>query len=1045
MSRLERAVRLGILGVLLAPSGLLAQVGSSALTGVARDASGKPLAGVQVTARSLETGLVRSTTSDGAGRYVLPGMPVGAYEVRAEAPDFRPLVTRGVSLVLSTPAVVDLTLQVGAPGEEVTVTSEAPLVQTRSGELSFLVSEEAIRDLPLNGRNYTDLAFLQPGVIAYPHRDGGSVVAHGLGASINGQDPRSNVYLLDGTPQNDFTNGPAGSAAGTALGTETVREFRVESNSYGAEFGRNFGGQVNVITKSGGNDLHGSVYEYHRNDALDARNFFDPEQKPEFRRNQFGATLGGPIRKDRTFFFVGYEGLRERLGRTISSFVPDENARRGLLPDPAQPGALRSVGVDPAVAPYLEAFPLPNGRSIGGGLAAYTFGFDQVLHEDFFQARLDQHVGAQDQLFVRYTFDRADQDLPTDFPQFPRTFRSKNQFATAEYRHVASPATLHTLRLGFSRTSIGQQVASNEEPRLEPFVPGRPSVGDIDIGGIPRFGPQSSADVSLRQKVLGAEYGVVHNRGRHLLKAGGLVERYVDDMYNPTFSLGIYTFANLESFLRNRATRFQGLTPEADPGRNWRFTLLGAYVQDELRATRRLSVTAGLRYEFSTLPEDTGGRDVALVHPTDRTVTPGPLYRNPTGLAFSPRVSFAWDVFGDGRTALRGGYGLYWNTNNQQNLIVTVTNPPATPRVIVPNPTFPTPPFSQVSNSIRPIQYDLQNPRLHMWNLGVQRELGWGTVVNLSYAGARGLHLLRNTDSNVPTPERLPDGTVFYPPTAARPNTAFSTIELKKSDGDSWYNALIVELRKRATKGLAFQSSYTFARTVDTTQASTFFSDATNGTNSAFPEPFGIDYNEGPADWNAKHNWVFNVTWDLPFARESAGLSHALFSDWQLSAIGRVRSGNPLSVFVASNRSRSRWSPSSGPGLGLDRPSLAPGRTPEDAVVGEPDRWFDPTAFVLQPAGTLGNAGRGAFIGPDLKALDLSLVKRIPWARLGSSGRLELRVEAFNVLNRANFGNPSLQAFAGLADNEQPLPSFGRIRTTVTSSRQVQLGVRAVF
>jgi hypothetical protein len=399
---------------------------------------------------------------------------------------------------------------------------------------------------------------------------------------------------------------------------------------------------------------------------------------------------------------------------------------------------------------------------------------------------------------------------------------------------------------------------------------------------------------------------------------------------------------------------------------------------------------------------------------------------------------------GDGRTALRGGYGLYFNTNNQQNLIVTVTNPPATPRVIVPNPTFPTPSFSQVSNSVRPVQWDVENPRLHMWNVGVQRELGWGTVLNLAYAGARGQHLLRNTDANVPTPLQLEDGTLFYPPTAARPNTAFSTIELKKSDGDSWYNALVFEVRKRASNGLSFQSSYTFARSIDTTQASTFFSDATNGNNSAFPEPFGLDHNKGLADWHAKHNWVWNVTWDTPFARGSKGLAKALLANWQVSAIGRYRSGNPLTVFVAANRSRSRWSPSSG-GLGLDRPSLAPRRTPEDAVLGDPNQWFDPTAFVLQPAGTFGDSGRGAFIGPDLRVLDVALVKRIPWDRLGRSGRVELRVEAFNVLNHANFGVPSLQAFAGVADNEAPLPSFGRIRSTVTSSRQIQIGVRALF
>ena len=1024
-----------------------AQVNTGTILGILRDASREPISEARITARSLETGLTRSTVTDAEGRYALAALPVGAYEIRAEHEGFRPLVRRGVSLVVGEPAVLNLTLEVGGFDQEITVTAEASAVQTRSGELSYLVADATIRDLPLNGRNYTDLALLQPGVVSFPHRDGGSVVAHGLGMSVNGQDPRSNVYLLDGTPLNDFTNGPAGSAAGTVLGAETIREFRVEANAYGAEFGRNSGGQIHAITKSGSNELHGSAFEYHRNDALDARNFFDPAQRPDFRRNQFGFTLGGPLRRDRTFFFVGYEGLRERLGRTISSIVPDADARRGVLPDPVRPGATITLPVDPAVRPYLDAFPLPNGRNLGGGLAAFSFPFGQRVDQNFFQVRLDQNLGSQDQVFVRYTLDDAEQLLPTDFPQFPRTFVSRNQFLTGEFRHVASTRTLHSLRVNFARTRIGQDVEADVE--LQPFVPGRDKVGNIDIGGIPRFGPQTSADVSLRQRVLGLEYGVVHTRGRHFLKAGALVEHYKDDMSNPTFSLGIYTFANLESFLRNRATRFQGLTPEGDIERNWRFTLLGGYLQDDLRLTSGLTLTTGLRYEFATLPKDIEGRDSTLVNLSDPAPTTGQLYQNPTYQNLSPRVGFAWDVLGDGSTALRGGYGLYFNTNNQQNLIVTVTNPPATPRVIIANPTFPNPPFERgVGNTIRPVQWDVENPRVHVWNLMLQRQFPWSTVVSVGYAGSRGQRLLRNGDVNIPVPQVLQDGSVFFPPTAPRPNAAFTTIEQKRSDGDSWYNALVVELRRRSTKGMSFQSSYTFSRSIDTTQASTFFSDATNGTTNAFPEFPGTaaaSYNRGLSDFHAKHNWVVNVTWDLPFAREAKGLKGALLGRWQIAAIGQMRSGPPLTAFVQANRSRSRWSPSLGPGQGLDRPDLAPGRTPEDAVTGNPEQWFDPTAFVLQPAGRLGNLGRGALIGPDLRVLDLALVKRVPWSRLGRSGQVELRAEAFNVLNRANFGIPSLQAFAGVADNEQPLPSFGRIRTTITSARQVQLGMRLAF
>jgi hypothetical protein len=1040
---MKKALGLGLL--CLAASTTYAQPTTSPIVGEVRGPGGTVLPGAMVTARHLESGLEREAVSGARGDFTLAALPLGTYEVRAALGGFRPVVQRGIHLEVGATVVLRLTLDVGAAEDEITVTAEVSGIQTRSGELSFLVHEDQIRGLPLNGRNYTDLVFLQPGVTAFPYRAGGSIVAHGLAASVNGQDPRSNVYLLDGTLMNDFTNGPAGSAASTALGTETVHEFRVESNSYSAEYGRNYGGQVNVVTKSGSNDFHGSAFEYHRNDGLDARNYFDTDEKPELRRNQFGFTFGGPIRRDRTFFFVGYEGLRESLGRTIQTVVPDEAARLGVLPDPNDPSGTIQVPVDPAVRPYLDEYPLPNGADLGGGLAAFSFPFSQDIDQDYFQVRLDQNVGRSDQLFVRYTYDKANQLLPTEFPQFPRTFLSKNQFLTAEYRRRVSSNTLATFRLGYSRTRIGQDVEVNTSQPLPPFVPGRASMGALDVGGIPRFGPQISADVSLRQDVLSFQGDLLMSRGSHTVTTGLLVERYRNDMFNPTFSRGIQVFGNLEGFLRNSALRFIGLTPEGDFERNWRSTLFGAYVQDQVRLSSTFTLNAGLRLEYSTLPEDQGGRDINMPDLLASETTVGPLFENP-GPNLSPRLSFAWDIFGDGRTALRGGYGLYFNNNVQQNLIVTVTNPPFTPRPVVPRPDFPQPDFSRgVPLAIRPIQWDIQTPRLHTWNLNAQQELPGRMILTVGYAGARGRNLLRNGDVNVPVPETLPDGTAFYPPTASRPNRSFSAIELKSSDGQSWYDALIVELRRVSAGGLSFQSSYTFSRNIDTTQASTFFSDATNGTVSWMPEFANPSYNRGPADYHAKHNWVFNFTWDLPIARESSGVAKALLADWQLAGIGRIRSGPPLTVFVQANRSRSRWFPALGPGLGPDRPSLAPGRTTEDAVLGNPEQWFDPTAFVLQPAGTMGETGRGAFYGPDLRVLDLALVKRIRWGRLGPAGLVELRIEAFNVFNRANFSTPSLVAFAGTRDGEPTLPTFGRIRQTATTARQVQLGIRVQF
>ena len=1006
---------------------------TATLVAVVQDASYGRLPDVAVTLRHVATGAVRSAQTGPDGRIVVTGLPVGEYELRATRTGFRPLVRSGLVLTVGESASLVLTLQVGAV-EEVTVSGAAPPVNTRTGELSFLVDQQTIEQIPINGRNYTDLMSLQPGVTPFPNRDNGSVVAHGLAMSVNGQDPRANVYLLDGTLTNDFTNSPAGSAAGTALGMETIREFRVESNAYSAEFGRNIGGQINVITKSGTNQPAGSLFEYLRNDVLDAANFFDVDEKPAFTRHQFGGTIGGPIRANRLFYFVGYEALHEDLGRTIVTTVPDDNARQGILPS-------GPIAIHPDVLPYLLEFPQSNGPNQGGGLARYTFPFPQELGQHFVQGRVDYVFPGGAQFFTRYTLDDTEQRLPTDYPQFPRAFVSRNQFLTTEFRQVLSTRTLHTLRFGYSRTRIGQSVEANTSQPLAPFVPGRPMLGAIDIGGLPRFGPQLSADVQLDQDVYGVQYDATHSRGRHLLRAGVLMDHYRDREFNPTFSLGVFRFASLTAFLQNTPALFIGLTPEGDINRAWDWTLFGAYVQDDFQIRPDVTLNAGLRVEGATVPRDP--RDINMPDLLGQPIE-GPLFQNP-GLAWSPRLGAAWNVRADGRTSVRGGYGLYYKTNTQQDLIVTVTNPPATPRVVIGGPTFPVPPFERGSQiSVRPIQFDIEWPRVHMWNVNLQQELWPGWTMTLGYAGARGRHLWRNADVNVPVPTTLDDGTVFYPGAPIRPNPAFSAIELKSSNGDSWYRALIVDLRRRWRGGLQAQASYTWSTAEDTTQNATFFSDSTTSLVSALPE-FIPDYNKGPADFHAEHNLVVSVIWEIPRRAGLTGVADALLNGWQVAGIARVRSGNPLTVFLSTNRSRSGWSPSLGPGTGPDRPSWAPGRGPDNVVTGDPDQWLDPTAFVLPPRGTFGDVGRNEITGPGVGTLDLAFTRRIPWTQLSPSGRLELRLEVFNALNRVNLGSPSLVVFSGSADIEAPFATFGQIRTTATSARQIQLGARIMF
>ena len=606
--------------------------------------------------------------------------------------------------------------------------------------------------------------------------------------------------------------------------------------------------------------------------------------------------------------FVGYEGLYENLGRTIVTTVPDDNARLGILPT-------GQVPINPSVLPYLLEFPVANGPSLGDGLAQHRFGFDQRLAQNFFQSRFDAVPSDGTQLFVRYTLDDAEQDLPTDFPQFPRAFVSRNQFLTAEYRRAMSPVTFATARFGFSGTRIAQTVESNTTQAVSPFVPGQPTMGAIDIGGVPRFGPQLSADLVLEQDVFSGQVDVTHVRGRHLLKAGTLVERYGASEFNPTFSRGVYRFAGLPAFLAGSAASFIGLTPDGDVNREWDWTLFGAYVQDDWTAHRDVTINAGLRIEAATMPIDP--RDVNMPDLLAPQPTVGQLYENP-GATFSPRVGAAWNIGGDERTSLRGGYGLYYTVNNQQELIVTVTNPPATPRVVIGGPTFPVPPFDRAGGiSVRPIQNDIKYPRVHMWNVNLQRSLPADWVASIGYAGSRGRHIWRNADVNVPGPLILEDGTPFYPAGLTRPNQNFSAIELKASDGNSWYKALILEARRQWNRGLQVQTSYTWSKAEDTTQNATFFSDSTTSLVSAMPEVIP-DYNKGLSDFHVEHNFVLSAIWQIPTGFDRGSVTNALFNDWQVAGIVRMRSGNPLSVFVQTNRSRSLWAPSLGPGTGPD-------------------------------------------------------------------------------------------------------------------------------
>ena len=462
------------------------QVTTGTISGAVRDQSGAVLPGAGVTIRNVETGITRRIAADEQGRYRVPQLPLGNYEVEAEASGFSTEVRQGITLTIGREAVVDFSLNVGQVAERVVVEGEAPLVQTTTSEMGALVDNKKIRDLPLNGRSFEQLALLQPGVVVYAVASRELQFGSGVKFSVSGSRAYSNLFLLDGTDINDQADFTPGSAAGVVLGVETLREFSVLTNTYSAEYGRKAGGIINAVTKSGGNEIHGNAFYFHRNDNFDARNFFNTVSfaKPEFKRNQFGGTAGGPIRKDHTFFFGGYEGLRERLGLSNLTVVPTAPVHQGLVQNRTT-GQFENVGVDPRVRPYVDLFPLPNGRDFGDGTADFFSSPSKPTREDNFSVRLDHQISENDSLFGRYTFDDAEVFIPEKIPTFGTGLVSRYQYVTVEEKHIFSPSVLNVLRLGYNRSfsDTGALQTIGPTPNLA-FVPGQELIGNICIDPI---------------------------------------------------------------------------------------------------------------------------------------------------------------------------------------------------------------------------------------------------------------------------------------------------------------------------------------------------------------------------------------------------------------------------------------------------------------------------------------------------------------------------------------------------------------------------------
>jgi Carboxypeptidase regulatory-like domain/TonB dependent receptor len=1013
---------------------LQAQGTNGTIQGTVTDPSGALVSGAKVDVKNLRTGVTRSVTTNEQGRYRVPDLIVGDYDAQVTMSGFQTSVQRNISVTVGSERAVDFTLQVGQAQQTITVESQVTQVDTTSAGIATLVESKQITDLPLNGRNYTQLINLAPGVLQTVSGFPSGFYGRGNDFSVAGARPEGQAYLLDNTNVQDFWNhGPGSAVLGTTMGVEAIAEFSTQTNTYSAQFG-GAGVAINAVTKSGTNEFHGSAYDYLRNSALDARAFYDPAQIPAFRQNQFGASLGGPIKKDKAFFFANYEGLRRGQGQTRPTFVPDAAAHNGDLP--GQP----HITPSPLIQQLLSYFPIP-ATSIGGGLGQYNPVATQIGNEDYFLGRVDYNLSDKDSVFARYVRDSAQFDDPfsgSPIPLWPETHHTGNHYATVEERHIFSPSMINLLRAGFVRTREGSDL-NNNLPGLS-FYPNRKN-GTLTIaGGIAPLGSSIFLPFLFVQNKFSGGDDVYWTHGNHNIKFGAVVERVQSNVDAPGWLGGQYNFNSLADFLNAKPFLFFGPLPSQSDGyRDFRELDLTPYIQDDWKISRNFTLNLGLRYEFVTNPVTSKHPLNAItdyLHSTAFERVPNVFKSNPSVRNFDPRFGFAWDPFNDHKTAIRGGYAIFHNPIAPRTYASAYYfNPPYSFNVTV-FPTFPTPTFPatlQPSQS-NAVNYDTPTtPYQEQWNFNIQRQLDSATIFTVGYVGSRGVHLFIQRDQNPPTTTIGPDGRrVFSSPgpfgaaTNPRVNPALGPYNGAEAMGNSVYHSLQTSLNHRFSHSFQGQLSYTWSHCID---------DGSNtyGLEGGFPaqDPYNVASDRGNCLFDRRHVVVASALYSLPIHAQFTG--HQLIEGWQVNGFWSAHTGIPFTPSDGFDY------PAMGAAFVNPRPNLVAGRTAENIKVGTLRRWFDPTAYVLPPPGELGNAGRNSLFGPSFWDVDFSTFKDFA---IKENLKAQFRAEFFNVLNHANWGNPNSSIFTGTGARN---PLAGTIISLANPMRQIQFAVKILF
>ncbi|PYS49497.1 MAG: hypothetical protein DMG13_23345 [Acidobacteria bacterium] len=1022
-----------VIALVLGVSALWGQTTNATLRGSITDQSGAVLPGVTITVKHQATGVERTTLSDETGNYQLAALPVGVYQIDVRLAGMKPQIISGLALEVGQIAIRNFKLEVGGLTEEVTVAGDAPVIETTTITVGQVINQRTVQEIPLNGRHFLDLGMLIPGSVTPPANAGLGAPLRGqgfFGFNTAGNREDGVNFMLNGINLNDISN----QQVTFQPSINTVDEFKVTNSTFSAEYGRNSGAIVNVATKSGTNQFHGEVFDYFRNDVFDARNFFDIA-KPGFRRNQYGGALGGPIVKDRTFFFFSYEGLTHRQALTLNS---------GVLTD-----AQRAAVTDPSVKKLLPLIPVANsdpGTFRGPGVA--PVGNNQYTLD------INHRLGASDTIHGYYANQRDSRTEPTSqgtqtIPGFGDTRGGQRQIFTLSETHTIGASAVNEARFGFNRIYITFKPNANYNPTDYGIGNGinRPlALPQITVQGIGLiFGGPNDTGRGILTATAADTLTVL--KGRHSLKIGG--EFRPSWSNNFSSNAGTFTFASANAFIAGTANAFTqtvGDTSTSDLLRS-----LGFFIQDNFQVRSNLTLELGLRYDWNMTPAERYNRFIIFDPDTSSLVRVGSgldkVYRQ-NAKNFQPRVGFAWDPSNDGRMSVRGGYAILTEQPRDFTSVLS-SNPPLSVPLSLPAGTTTT--LARAINDVREsgtiaptsIDKNFDNAYVQSWNLNIQREVKGGIAVSAGYYGSKGTHLQITRNLN-----QFINGARLFPRLSASspisPNTGLTNITQRDSSGNSSYNALWLTANKRFARGLTFNASYTFSKSIDYNSRN-----AQTLMTTPVQDGFNLRGSRGLSDFDARHRFVISTIYELPFK------GNRLFEGWQLSAVVQDQSGNPLNILSGST---STTNINSLTGIATIRPDvIAPIKMIRDV-----NQWFsnavcDPTDPANCPAGStfaipvsfvngsrvlhFGNLGRNSVTGPPFHNVDFSVLKN---TTIREAIRTQFRAELFDLFNHANFGNPGLTATPGST-------TFGVIRQTrfptgeSGSSRQVQFTLKVIF